>query len=162
LLSYLVVENLQVTIQEASLVSEFVTMMLANSSPGKMTQLNGTDSADAGVICVPARSASQTHARCERMAVTGLFPCRLPQRIVDAILPARSALPEMFKDVLVEPQRNQLLHTRKRGLFGRRFRHLGRGPLERSFGFRSGVVQGPWSSRLIWHDQIPSNSAVDR
>src|SRR6202171_1516431 len=47
LLSYLVVENLQVTMQEASLASEFVIMMLARSLPGKMTQLNGTDSADA-------------------------------------------------------------------------------------------------------------------
>ena len=47
LLSYLVVENLQVTIQDASLASEFVIMILATSSPGKMTQLNGTDSADA-------------------------------------------------------------------------------------------------------------------
>ena len=47
LLSYLVVENLQVTIQEASLASEFVIRMLAASSPGKIMQLNGTDSTDA-------------------------------------------------------------------------------------------------------------------
>ena len=67
LLSYLVVENLQVTMQEASLASEFVIMMLANSLPGKMMQLKGTDSADAGVICAPATSASQTRARGERM-----------------------------------------------------------------------------------------------
>src|SRR3984893_6659448 len=53
LLSYLVVENLQVTIQEASLGSEFVIMMLAKSSPGKMMQLNGTDSASAGVDSRP-------------------------------------------------------------------------------------------------------------
>ena len=58
--SYLVVENLQVTIQDASLASEFVIMILASASPGKMTQLNGTDSADAGVICRPTSSASQT------------------------------------------------------------------------------------------------------
>src|SRR5712691_264515 len=38
LLSYLVVENLQVTIQEASLGSEFVIMMLAKALPGKMRQ----------------------------------------------------------------------------------------------------------------------------
>src|SRR5258708_37064083 len=51
LLSYLVVENLQVTMQEASPASEFVLMVLASSLPGTMTQLNGTASADAGVIC---------------------------------------------------------------------------------------------------------------
>jgi hypothetical protein len=73
LLSYLVVENLQLTMQEASLASEFVIMMLASSLPGKMTQLNGTDSADAGVICIPARSASHTRARCERMNRAGLI-----------------------------------------------------------------------------------------
>src|ERR1700682_2973296 len=49
LLSYLVVENLQVTIQDASLASELVIAMLAISAPGKIVQLNGTDSADAGV-----------------------------------------------------------------------------------------------------------------
>jgi hypothetical protein len=53
LLSYLVVENLQVTIQEASRSSEFVIRMLAISSPGKMVQLNGTNSADAGVDSRP-------------------------------------------------------------------------------------------------------------
>ena len=58
LLSYLVVENLQVTMQEASPASEFVIMMLASSLPGKITQLNGTDSADAGVSCAPARSVN--------------------------------------------------------------------------------------------------------
>ena len=35
--------------QEASLASEFVIRMLATSCPGKIMQLNGTDSADAGV-----------------------------------------------------------------------------------------------------------------
>jgi hypothetical protein len=35
--------------------------------------LNGTDSADADVICAPARSASQTRARCERMNRAGLI-----------------------------------------------------------------------------------------
>jgi len=49
LLSYLVVENLQVTMQDALLFNEFVIMTLATSAPGKMTQLNGTDSAAAGV-----------------------------------------------------------------------------------------------------------------
>jgi hypothetical protein len=67
LLSYLVVENLQLTIQEASLASEFVIRMLATSSPGKTMHLNGTDSADAGAICTPARSASQRPVECKRM-----------------------------------------------------------------------------------------------
>src|ERR1700688_2279317 len=59
LLSRLVVENLQVTMQEASRASEFVIRMLATSSPGKIMQLNGTDSADTGVICTATRSARQ-------------------------------------------------------------------------------------------------------
>jgi hypothetical protein len=49
LLSYFVVENLQVTIQDASRANEFVNRMLAVSSPGKMMQLKGTDSASAGL-----------------------------------------------------------------------------------------------------------------
>src|ERR1700730_15555796 len=59
LLSYLVVENLHVTIQEASLGSEFVIMMLAASSPGKIMQSNGTDAADTGAGDTAMRSASQ-------------------------------------------------------------------------------------------------------
>jgi hypothetical protein len=52
-----VVENLQVTIQVASPSSEFVIMMLATSSPGKIVQLNGTVSAGAGVDSRPVKSA---------------------------------------------------------------------------------------------------------
>jgi hypothetical protein len=48
LLPNLVVENLQLTMQEALLLSEFVIMTLAISAPGKMTHSNGTGSADAG------------------------------------------------------------------------------------------------------------------
>jgi hypothetical protein len=55
---YLVVENLQLTMQEASRVSEFVNLMLASSAPGKMTQSKGTDSADAGVTSNPVSSTS--------------------------------------------------------------------------------------------------------
>ena len=56
LLSYLVVANLHVAMQDASLASEFVIKMLANSSPGKIMQLTGTESAAAG----SARPASAT------------------------------------------------------------------------------------------------------
>src|SRR6202166_2543585 len=56
LLSHLVVENLQRTMQEASRSSELVIRMLATSSPGKMMQLNGTDSAAAGVDSNPLNS----------------------------------------------------------------------------------------------------------
>jgi hypothetical protein len=59
LLSYLVVENLQVTMQDALLLSEFVIVTLATSAPGKMTQLNGTDSAAAGVDSKPAITAKR-------------------------------------------------------------------------------------------------------
>ena len=59
LLSYLVVENRQVTMQDALLFNEFVIMMLATSAPGKMTQLNGTVSADAGVASKPAITAKR-------------------------------------------------------------------------------------------------------
>jgi hypothetical protein len=68
LLSYLVVENLQVTMQEASLGSEFVIMMLANSSPGKMMQLNGTDAANTGAGDTAMRSASHKPAKGKRMS----------------------------------------------------------------------------------------------
>jgi len=58
----------------------------------------------------------------------------------------------MFQNILIDPQRNQLLDARKRGLFRRRLRHLGCGPLERRFSFGSGVVQGSRPSRLVCHD----------
>jgi hypothetical protein len=67
LLSYLVVENLQVTIQLASLASAFVIMMLAWFAPGRMMQLNGTDSADAGVDKTSVNSARQEIANRECM-----------------------------------------------------------------------------------------------
>jgi hypothetical protein len=43
--------------QDALLFNEFVIMTLATSAPGKMTQLNGTDSAAAGVDSKPAIAA---------------------------------------------------------------------------------------------------------
>jgi hypothetical protein len=55
----LVVENRQVTMQDASLLNEFVIMTLATSAPGKIMQLNGTDSAAAGVDSKPASSTRQ-------------------------------------------------------------------------------------------------------
>src|SRR6185295_19500081 len=45
LLSYLVVANLHVTMQDASPASEFVIRTLAISSPGRMAHSNGTASA---------------------------------------------------------------------------------------------------------------------
>jgi hypothetical protein len=48
LLPNLVVVNLQLTMQDALLLSEFVIMTLAISAPGKMMHSNGTGSADAG------------------------------------------------------------------------------------------------------------------
>jgi hypothetical protein len=42
--------------QDALLFNEFVIMTLATSAPGKITQLNGTDSADAGLDSNPAIS----------------------------------------------------------------------------------------------------------
>jgi hypothetical protein len=35
--------------------------------------------------------------------VPGLFPCCLSQGVIDAILPARPALLEVFQHVLVDP-----------------------------------------------------------
>jgi hypothetical protein len=49
---------LQVTMQDASLVSEFVILMLASTAPGKMTQSKDTDSAAAGVTSNPVINAS--------------------------------------------------------------------------------------------------------
>jgi hypothetical protein len=67
LLPNLVVENLQVTMQEALLFNEFVIMTLATSSPGRMTQLNGTGSADAGADSKPATSKRREMADRDRI-----------------------------------------------------------------------------------------------
>jgi hypothetical protein len=45
--------------QDALPLSEFVIVTLATSAPGKMTQLNGTDSADTGVDSKPAITAKR-------------------------------------------------------------------------------------------------------
>jgi len=79
------------------------------------------------------------------------LPNHLAQRIVDAVLPARTIGLEVLENVLIDSQRNLFLDTGKRGLFGRCFRHLGRGSLERRFSFGAGIVQGSGTSRLIRH-----------
>jgi hypothetical protein len=147
----LVVENLQVTIQEASLASEFVIRMLAASSPGKIMQLNGTDSADAGVGTRSINNKPGTMTRTSWKS-TGrkcidlpslLFARRFSQRVIDAVLPTRTTRLEVFENVLIDPQRNQFLHTRKRDLFWRQFRNLRRCFLERCLGFGTRIVQRP-------------------
>src|SRR5580698_4062584 len=80
-----------------------------------------------------------------------LFARGLSQRVIDPILPAGPALLKVLEHVLIDAQRNQLLHIRNRRLFGRRLRHFGGGPLERSFRFGTRVVQGSRPSRLVRH-----------
>src|SRR5262249_30192101 len=91
-----------------------------------------------------------------------LFPGRLAQRVVDAVLPARPAPLEIFQHILVETQRDLLLHARHRVLLRRRFSDLGGGALEGGFRLGAGVVERARPARLISHGQIPSNRAVER
>src|ERR1035437_9697502 len=74
---------------------------------------------------------------------SGLFTPSLSQGVIDPILPAGPALLEVFENVLIDPQRNELLHTRKRGLLRRQFRNLCRCLLERGFGFGARIVERP-------------------
>jgi hypothetical protein len=85
LLSYLVVENLQVTMQDALLFSEFVIMTLATSAPGKITQLNGTASANAGVGSNPATNAKRV--------ITDRNPKRLAKKVAKRLAKAISPRP---------------------------------------------------------------------
>src|SRR6202007_2964381 len=80
-----------------------------------------------------------------------LFPRGLSQGVIDAILPARSALLEVLEHVLIDPQRNQFLHARKRGLLRRQFGNFGGGLLERSFGFGARIVERPRPSWWLGH-----------
>jgi hypothetical protein len=77
LLSYLVVENRQVTMHDALLFNEFVILMLATSAPGKITQLNGTVSANAGVDSNPATSARRQVTHREPVRPARRFAKRL-------------------------------------------------------------------------------------
>src|ERR1019366_769022 len=74
---------------------------------------------------------------------SGLFSRSLSQGVIDPILPAGPTLLEVFENVLIDPQRNELLHTRKRGLLRRQFRNLCRCLLERGFGFGARIVERP-------------------
>src|SRR5439155_729127 len=79
-----------------------------------------------------------------------LFAGGLSQGLVDAVLPAGTALLEMFQHILIDAQRDQFPHAGKRGRLRWRFRHLGGGALERRLGVGTRVVQGsrpPWLVR---------------
>jgi hypothetical protein len=104
LLSYLVVENLQVTMQDALLFNEFVIMTLATSAPGKMTHLNGTVSAAAGVDSRPVITARREMAGRDLMRFAKLFTGRPSQCVVDPVLPARPAFLEVRQHILIDPQ----------------------------------------------------------
>jgi hypothetical protein len=69
LLLNLVVENLQVTMQDALLFNEFVNITLATSAPGKMTQLKGTDSAAARPEEIPVTRQRQETADHDRICL---------------------------------------------------------------------------------------------
>jgi hypothetical protein len=61
--------------QDALLFNEFVIMTLATSAPGRMTQLNGTDSAAAGVDIRPAITARrETADRGLMRFATAIYP----------------------------------------------------------------------------------------
>ena len=61
------------------------------------------------------------------------------------------ALLEVLQHVLVDPQRDQLLHAGQRGRLRRRLRDLGGGALERRLGLGARVVQGSRPPRLVRH-----------
>jgi hypothetical protein len=63
--------------QVASPSSPFVVRMLAISAPGRMTQLNGTGSADAGDANSPVNNPNFEAADRQRMNVPKLI-CLLP------------------------------------------------------------------------------------
>src|SRR5260370_3060176 len=86
----------------------------------------------------------------------------LSQRLVDAVLPARTTLLKVLQHVPVDTQRDQFLDAGNGYRLRRRLHHLGGGALERRFGLGARIVQGSRSPRLIGHYQIPSNSAVDK
>src|SRR5580704_16877400 len=106
-----------------------------------------------GRECVDAAGGvgKSTARNSAKRILPDLFTRGLSQRVVDPILPAASALLEVFENILIDPQRDQLLHIRNRRLFRRRVRHLRGGPLERRFRFGARVVQGSRSSWLIRH-----------
>src|SRR5262249_19693546 len=89
--------------------------------------------------------------RADGFRAAALFPCRLAQGLVDAVLPARTALLEMFQHVLVDAQRHLLLDARHRVLRRRRLGDLGGDLLEGGFRLGAGVVQGARASRLVGH-----------
>jgi hypothetical protein len=69
LLKNLVVENLQETMHEASLLSEFVIITLATSAPGRMMQLKGTGSAEAGAESEAASNVKRGREGRNRMKI---------------------------------------------------------------------------------------------
>jgi len=69
-----------------------------------------------------------------------LFSGGFSQGLVDAVLPAWSALPKIFEDVLVDAQRNEFPDARKGRLPDWCFGHFRRGPLERRFRFGARVA----------------------
>src|SRR5882757_8655042 len=89
LLSFRVVANLHVTMQEASLVSEFVITTLVSSSSGRIVQANGTSSAVAGSIGpqvnAGTRASSATSGRLAKSSGR-ILPGYLPAAFLSASL----------------------------------------------------------------------------
>ena len=85
------------------------------------------------------------------LTAPGLFPGGLAQGFVDPVLPSRASLLEMFKHVLIDPERHQFLDAGNGVGLGRRFRLFLRHLLERRLRFGAGIVQGSRSPRLVGH-----------
>src|SRR3990170_595912 len=64
------------------------------------------------------RAAARSRAATCRLTCYLLAGC-FPERVVDALLPARAAFLEEIEHVAVDAQRNQLLHARERRGFSR-------------------------------------------
>src|SRR5579864_3155843 len=84
--------------------------------------------------------ASNGAIRCSLLTIRLRLACGLPQRRVDAVLPARAVLLKVFEDVAIDAQGDRLLGTGKRRLARDRFRRLGGRRLEGGLGHRAWIV----------------------
>jgi hypothetical protein len=80
------------------------------------------------------------------MLAVGLHPCRPSKRLIDTILPTRSRLLEVVKNIPIDAQRNVLFGARERRSLRSRFYGLRRCSLKRRFGR---IPCGRGSSRSV-------------
>src|SRR6266481_9319533 len=139
---------------------QFDEFVAARRQPTHLDLLAGRHRLGAFSSREPASTPDQVRSRLSLENATRLLARGLSQRLVDAVLPARTTILKVLQHVLVDTQRDQFLDAGNGYRLRRRLHHLGGGALERRFGLGARIVQGSRSPRLISHYQIPSNSAV--